>query len=113
MNVLSQPDQFDHLPILENFNAVTAFDFVPDVIWVFDLDRHGFWWGNTRALEFWGLDNLQTLIDKDLSADTEGVETDEQLDFLCRSDCAVIQGYLHAKPMPCDELEDYLAKNEL
>ena len=72
MNVLSQPDQFDHLLILENFNAVTAFDFVPDVIWIFDLDRHGFWWGNTRALEFWGLDNLQALIDKDLSADTEG-----------------------------------------
>ncbi len=41
----------------------------------------------------------------------EGVETDKQLDFLCRSDCAVIQGYLHAKPMPSDELEDYLAKN--
>ena len=72
MNALSQPDQFDHLPILENFNAITAFDFVPDVIWIFDLDRHGFWWGNTRALEFWGLDNLQALIDKDLSADTEG-----------------------------------------
>ncbi|WP_415895833.1 diguanylate cyclase domain-containing protein [Neptuniibacter sp. PT34_22] len=69
---LSNSDQFNHLSVLDNFDAISAFDFVPDVIWIFDLDRHGFWWGNERALEFWGLPTVQDLIDKDLSADTEG-----------------------------------------
>lgn len=69
---MSASDQFNHLPVLDDFDAVAAFDFVPDVIWIFDLDRHGFWWGNQRSLEFWGLGSVQALIDKDLSADTEG-----------------------------------------
>lgn len=69
---MSSADPFQHLPILDNHAAIAAFDFVPDVIWIFDLDRHGFWWGNKSALAFWGLDCLQSLIDKDLSADTEG-----------------------------------------
>jgi len=69
---LSISDQFNHLPVLDNVDAISAFDFVPDVIWIFDLDRHGFWWGNQPALKFWGLDSVQALIDKDLSADTEG-----------------------------------------
>lgn len=62
---------FDHLPVLESFQAITGFELVPDIIWIFDLDRHGFWWGNTHALNFWGLDQVQQLIDKDLSADTD------------------------------------------
>ncbi len=69
---MSQSDQFSHLPILENAAAIDAFNFVPDVIWIFDLDRHGFWWGNEKALDFWGLTSVQALVDKDLSADTEG-----------------------------------------
>lgn len=69
---MSQSDQFSHLPVLENAAAIDAFNFVPDVIWIFDLDRHGFWWGNEKALDFWGLTSVQALVDKDLSADTEG-----------------------------------------
>ena len=44
-----------------------------------------------------------------MSVVAEGVETEAQLEFLKQSDCAVVQGYLHAKPMPSSELEVYLA----
>ena len=40
----------------------------------------------------------------------EGVETGEQLEFLRRAGCAQSQGYLHAKPMPADQLEPMLAQ---
>jgi len=63
---------FSHLTVLESHQDIASFELVPDIIWIFDLDRHGFWWGNSSALKFWGLDHLQQLIDKDLSADTEG-----------------------------------------
>jgi len=33
----------------------------------------------------------------------EGVETEEQLAFLMKAQCDVIQGYLLGKPMPSDE----------
>ena len=62
---------FDHLPVLSALSDIAGFELVPDIIWIFDLDRHGFWWGNSSALKFWGLDRVQQLIDKDLSADTE------------------------------------------
>jgi diguanylate cyclase (GGDEF)-like protein len=39
---------------------------------VFDLDKHGWGWGNQAAIDFWGLGSLQQLIDKDLSGDTQG-----------------------------------------
>jgi len=35
----------------------------------------------------------------------EGVETEEQLEFLKRHGCPAYQGYLFAKPVPVDELE--------
>jgi len=34
----------------------------------------------------------------------EGVETEQQYDFLRESDCDLIQGYLFYKPMPEGEL---------
>jgi len=67
-----QSADYSHLPVFESHQDIAILDMVPDIIWVFDLDRHGFWWGNGKALDFWGLDQLQQLIDKDLSADTEG-----------------------------------------
>lgn len=41
----------------------------------------------------------------------EGVETEAQLAFLRESDCSVVQGYLHARPMPAVELETYLSEH--
>ena len=38
----------------------------------------------------------------------EGVETAEQAEFLRENNCDEIQGYLLSKPMPSDELEDFL-----
>ncbi len=40
----------------------------------------------------------------------EGVETEEQLQFLRRNDCDHAQGYLIARPMPPDRITDFLAK---
>jgi EAL domain-containing protein (putative c-di-GMP-specific phosphodiesterase class I) len=35
----------------------------------------------------------------------EGVETEEQLAFLRREQCAEMQGFLHSEPMPAAEFE--------
>jgi len=40
----------------------------------------------------------------------EGVETVEQKEFLIENGCKNIQGYFYAKPMPSDEMEDFLLK---
>ncbi len=40
----------------------------------------------------------------DLQVVAEGVETEEQADFLSRSGCQVMQGYLYSKPVPADEI---------
>ena len=39
----------------------------------------------------------------------EGVETEEQADFLRSIWCEQAQGYLYARPLPARELEDWLA----
>lgn len=65
-------DKYSHLPVFENHQQIEILEHVPDIIWIFDLDVHGFWWGNSKALEFWGLEKVEDLIAKDLSADTEG-----------------------------------------
>ena len=38
----------------------------------------------------------------------EGVETEQQREFLCRLGCDVLQGYLYSKPLPFDEIIAYL-----
>ncbi|MFC6669193.1 EAL domain-containing protein [Marinobacterium aestuariivivens] len=42
----------------------------------------------------------------------EGVETDEQLQFLLRNGCSTIQGYYFSKPLPPDELFDYVMEHQ-
>jgi len=38
----------------------------------------------------------------------EGVETEEQKEFLLREGCAQIQGYLYSRPLPLKEFEEFL-----
>ncbi|MGB2129983.1 MAG: diguanylate cyclase domain-containing protein [Marinobacterium sp.] len=64
--------QYDHLVHIETHDELRLYELIPNVVWVFDLDKHGWWWGNSAAVEFWGLECLQQLIDKDLSGDTQG-----------------------------------------
>jgi EAL domain-containing protein (putative c-di-GMP-specific phosphodiesterase class I) len=45
------------------------------------------------------------------SITVEGVETEEQVDFLREIGCDEIQGYYYAKPMPTKVLEEFLKKS--
>lgn len=71
-----------HLPVINSVADLSAFNFSPDIIWVFDLDRHGFWWGNQNALNFWGLADVDALINKDLSEDTQGARKRTEQTFV-------------------------------
>ncbi|WP_365755929.1 EAL domain-containing protein [Noviherbaspirillum sp.] len=44
-----------------------------------------------------------------LAVIAEGVETEEQRNFLARHDCNMYQGYLFSRPVPADQLESLLA----
>ena len=41
----------------------------------------------------------------------EGVETEEQLDFLRKQKCHEVQGYYISKPLPVDEFRDFILKH--
>jgi diguanylate cyclase (GGDEF)-like protein/PAS domain S-box-containing protein len=51
---------------------------------------------------------LQLAINQGLEIVAEGVENQEQLDFLSQHGCSTIQGFLFAKPMPGEEFEKHL-----
>ena len=48
----------------------------------------------------------------DLHVVAEGVETEAQLDFLCKQKCDRIQGYFFSKPLPSDQLGPYLVERK-
>lgn len=48
--------------------------------------------------------------DLDLKVIAEGVETQEQLEFLKESDCDAVQGFYFSKPLPVDEFLQYRLK---
>jgi len=48
--------------------------------------------------------------DLEITVLAEGVETEQQKDFLKALNCDMIQGYYYAKPMPADCFADYLEK---
>lgn len=48
--------------------------------------------------------------DLEITVLAEGVETEQQKEFLKESHCDIIQGYYYAKPMPTDRFATYLEK---
>ena len=42
----------------------------------------------------------------------EGVEKEEQFAFLQKQKCDHVQGYLFSKPLPVEELENFLASRK-
>ena len=51
-------------------------------------------------------------IAKELNLKTiaEGVETEEQVKYLSKRGCNIIQGYYYSKPLPEDEFEEYMVR---
>ena len=47
-----------------------------------------------------------------LNVVAEGVETKEQLDFLKKVDCDVVQGFFLGRPIPADKLEALLKESK-
>jgi len=43
-----------------------------------------------------------------LAVIAEGVETQEQLDFLSRIECDIVQGYFYSRPIPVSEFEIFI-----
>jgi len=63
---------YEQLIHIKSHDELALYQLIPAVVWIFDIDKHGWWWGNEAAIEFWGLDSIEDLIDKDLSDDTQG-----------------------------------------
>ncbi|WP_370279619.1 EAL domain-containing protein [Pontibacterium sp.] len=59
---------------------------------------------------------IRTIIDMahnlNLRVVAEGIETEEQHDFVRRHNCDMVQGYLFSRPVPLDELAQLLAESE-
>ena len=71
---MESKSNYDHLVHIKSHDELALYELIPNVVWFFDLDKHGWWWGNQAAVDFWGLENVQQLIDKDLSGDTQGAK---------------------------------------
>ncbi len=65
-------NEYSHLTHIDSLADLALYELIPSIVWIFDVDRHGWWWGNEAAIQFWGLETLDQLINKDLSADTQG-----------------------------------------
>lgn len=63
---------YPHLIHIQDHSELYLYELIPDIVWIFDVDEHHWWWGNRAALAFWGLDSVEQLVNKDLSGDTQG-----------------------------------------
>lgn len=72
---------YSHLTHIKSLDELALYELIPNIVWVFDLDRHGWWWGNSAALDFWGLETVDDLVAKDLSDDTQGARNRTQQTF--------------------------------
>lgn len=78
---LSVKNNYNHLTHIKSHDELALYELIPNIVWIFDLDRHGWWWGNFAALKFWDLENLEDLIAKDLSDDNQGARDRTQQTF--------------------------------
>ena len=78
---MSMHNDYNHLTHIKSHDELDLYKLIPNVVWIFDLDQHGWWWGNSAALEFWNLDSLDELIAKDLADDTQGARDRTQQTF--------------------------------
>ncbi|RIW27812.1 EAL domain-containing protein [Bacillus salacetis] len=58
---------------------------------------------------------VKTIIDLGMNMNfsiiAEGVEEQEQVDFLIQNSCSIGQGYYYSRPLPADQLEAYIVEN--
>lgn len=59
--------------IFNSHDDLALFDMVDAPMWVFDVERHCMWWGNVAALKFWHCNDIDALVAKDYSDDSNTV----------------------------------------
>lgn len=62
-------------PHYHGHHELAKFEALNTPLWIFDVSRHAMWWANPRALAFWHVDNLEALLIRDYSTDSESVRT--------------------------------------
>jgi len=66
---------FKDRPHYRNYSDLAQFEPLNTPLWVFDVERHAMWWGNSSALIFWQAKSLEALLARDFSSDSEVVRT--------------------------------------
>ncbi|MDQ0200495.1 bifunctional diguanylate cyclase/phosphodiesterase [Neobacillus ginsengisoli] len=58
---------------------------------------------------------VKTIIDMGLNLQfnviAEGIETEEQVNFLKQNECEIGQGYFYSQPLPADQMKEFLTKS--
>ncbi len=62
-------------PVYRGREDLAQFESLNTPLWVFDVDRHAMWWGNSSALTFWRVESLDALLARDFSSDSQVVRT--------------------------------------
>lgn len=59
--------------VFPSWESLTVFENAVLPLWIFDVDRHGVWWGNANAVKFWHAETLEELLARDYSSDSATV----------------------------------------